>query len=117
MTLAQSKQLREKRRRRVRAIVRGTAERPRLAVFRSLQGLSVQAIDDTTGRTLCAAAWMELGKKYKNTVEGAAKVGELLAEKCAKAGIKQAVYDRGGYRYHGKVKALAEAARAKGLIL
>ncbi len=107
--------LREKRRRRVRAFVRGTAERPRLAVFRSLHGLSVQAIDDVSGRTLCAASWMELGKKYKNTVAGAAQVGELLAEKCGKAKIKEAVFDRGGYRYHGKVKALAEAARAKGL--
>jgi large subunit ribosomal protein L18 len=104
------------RARRVRAKVSGTADRPRLAVHRSLRNLSVQVIDDTTGRTLASVDLRELGKGAKHTIEGATKLGELLGKKCSDAGIKTAVFDRAGYRYHGKVKALAEAARQAGLI-
>lgn len=106
---------RVERKRRVRAKISGTAVRPRLSVFRSLRSISVQAIDDIAGQTLCSASLVELGKSPKHTVESAAKVGALIAEKCAKAGISEAVFDRSGYRYHGKVKALAEGARQGGL--
>ena len=103
------------RKRRVRAKIVGTAECPRLSVFRSLKSISVQAIDDISGKTL-AQANLALLKKAKNTVEGATLVGTALGEALIKLNIKKAVFDRSGYRYHGKVKALAEAARATGLI-
>ena len=103
------------RKRRIRAKISGTATCPRLAVFRSLRSISVQAIDDSAGKTLAQANLAELGKKAKNTVDGAALVGATIAERLAKLKVKKAIFDRSGYKYHGKVKALAEAARAGGL--
>lgn len=103
------------RKRRVRAKISGTATRPRLSVFRSLRSISVQAIDDVSGKTLAQANLVELGKKAKHTVEGAALVGKTIAERLTKLGVAEAVFDRSGYRYHGKVKALAEAIRENGL--
>lgn len=100
------------RKRRVRAKIIGTATRPRLSVFRSLRSLSVQAIDDLTGQTLAQANLRELGPQAQHTVAGAALVGKILAERLEKIGIEEAVFDRSGYRYHGKIKALAEAMRA-----
>jgi large subunit ribosomal protein L18 len=106
------------RRNRVRARVSGSAERPRLSVFRSLRGISVQAIDDVSGNTLCSAYLRELPKtKRTNTVSGAHLVGELVAKKCLEKKISTAVFDRNGYRYHGRVKAVAEGAREGGLIV
>jgi large subunit ribosomal protein L18 len=102
------------RKRRVRAKISGTQEKPRLAVFKSLKGIYVQAIDDVAGKTLASANLTEI-KKAKNTVEGAKEVGKLIAEKCIAAKITAVTYDRAGYRYHGKVKALAEGAREGGL--
>ena len=103
------------RKRRVRAKISGTASCPRLSIFRSLKSISIQAIDDETGKTLAQANLKELGAKVKNTVEGAAAVGKLIAERLAKLDVQEAVFDRSGYRYHGKVKAVAEAARENGL--
>jgi large subunit ribosomal protein L18 len=103
------------RKHRVRAKITGTAIRPRLSVFRSLRNISVQAIDDVSGKTLAQANLAELGKKAKHTVEGAALVGKTIAERLTKLGVAEAVFDRSGYRYHGKVKALAEAIRENGL--
>lgn len=103
------------RKRRVRSKISGTAACPRLSVFRSLTRVSVQAIDDAAGKTLAQADLRELGKKGKNTVEGAAEVGRLIAERLSGLGVKEAVFDRSGYKYHGKVKAIAEAARENGL--
>ena len=103
---------------RIRKKVSGSADRPRLAVFRSLQQVAVQAIDDVAGVTLASAS--SLDKSLKGKVKGsniaaATAVGELIAERLKEKGVTTAIFDRGGYRYHGKVKALAEAARAKGL--
>lgn len=103
------------RARRVRAKISGTAQCPRLSVFRSLRNISVQVIDDASGRTLVSADIRELGKKAGNTVEGASLLGKLIGEKCAKAGIASIVFDRAGYRYHGKVRAVADGAREAGL--
>lgn len=103
------------RARRVRAKVSGTPARPRLSVHRSLRNLSVQVIDDVNGKTLVSGDIRELGAKAKNTVEGASALGALVGGKCLKAGIASVAFDRAGYRYHGKVKALAEAAREAGL--
>jgi large subunit ribosomal protein L18 len=105
--------LRLQRKRRIRAKVSGTAETPRLAVFRSLKDLRVQVINDETGMTIVSANSKEA--KAKNTVEGAKKIGELVAKKCADKKIKKIVFDRAGYKYHGKVKAMAEGAREGGL--
>lgn len=102
-----------KRAKRIRARVQGTPERPRLSVFRSLKGLSAQVIDDTAGKTLAAASTKEA--KAKPTLDGAKKVGELLAKKAKDAGVKAVVFDRAGYKYHGQIKALADAAREGGL--
>lgn len=103
------------RKRRIRAKVIGTAARPRLSVFRSLRNISVQAIDDVTGTTLAQATLAELGTKAKHTVAGAALVGKQIAERLMRLKIKEVIFDRAGYKYHGKVKALADAARAGGL--
>lgn len=100
--------------RRVRAKVSGTAARPRLVVFRSLKSLSVQVIDDLVGRTLVSAHLGEI-KAAKNTVEGALALGKLIGEKCVAAKISAVIFDRAGYRYHGKVKAVADGAREAGL--
>lgn len=114
------KNLREKRHQRVRARVVGTSERPRLSVFRSNKFIYAQVIDDTQGHTVCSVDEAELrskpaGKSVKK-IERAFSVGELLARKALEAGIKQVTFDRGGYRYHGRVKALAEGARKGGLV-
>jgi large subunit ribosomal protein L18 len=106
----------ERRVRRVRARIFGTPERPRLAVERSLRHMRAQIIDDTAGRTLLAASDSEARGKAKGKVEAAAAVGKLLAEKAVKAGIKTVVFDRRSFRYHGRVKALADAAREGGLV-
>ena len=103
------------RKRRVRAKISGTALCPRVSIFRSLKSVSVQAIDDEVGKTLAQATLLELGKKVTNTVAGAAAVGKLLAKRLETIGVKKAVYDRSGYKYHGKVKAVAEALREHGI--
>ncbi len=116
MTVATSRQLRERRHRRVRGKVAGTAERPRLTVFRSNLGIAAQLVDDQTGRTLAAASWQQLKKSFKGSKTGQAKeVGKLLAANAKQAQIESCVFDRGGYLYHGRVKALAEGAREGGL--
>ena len=105
-----------KRRRRVRAKVSGTAERPRLVVFRSNRGIEAQLVDDLEGKTLAAASWLNLKKTFKGSKsEQAAEVGKLLAANAKKANVETVVFDRGGYLYHGRVKALADAAREGGL--
>ncbi len=106
--------LRSRRHRRVRAIVKGTAISPRLSVFRSLRGMVAQLIDDANGKTLCYASSKEIGKK-EGKVNVSAELGKLIAEKAKTKSITKVVFDRGGYKYHGRVKALAEGARAGGL--
>jgi large subunit ribosomal protein L18 len=116
MAVLTKREARDRRHRRVRGKVAGTAERPRLVVFRSNRGIEAQLVDDTAGKTLAAASWLNLRKGFRGTkTEQAAAVGKLLAENAMKAGVKTAVFDRGGYLYHGRVKALAEAARGGGL--
>jgi large subunit ribosomal protein L18 len=104
-----------KRRRRVRAKVHGNAERPRIAVFRSNRGIFAQLIDDDAGRTLAAVNWTEDGLRDLKPMEQATRAGALIAERAKAAGVETAIFDRGGYRYHGRVKALAEGAREGGL--
>ena len=104
-----------RRRRRVRAKVRGTADRPRLAVFRSNKGVQAQLIDDVAGHTLAAVNWTEKDLRELGRMEQAKRAGELLAQRAKDAGVDSVVFDRGGYRYHGRVKALAEGAREGGL--
>jgi large subunit ribosomal protein L18 len=105
-----------RRHRRVRKNVVGTAERPRLAVFRSNAGIEAQVIDDQAGKTLAAASGLHLKKTFKgNKTAQAAEVGKVVAEAAKKAGVEAVVFDRGGYLYHGRVKALADAAREGGL--
>ena len=107
---------RERRHKRIRGKVTGTAERPRLVVFRSNKGVSAQLVDDREAKTLAAASWLNLKKSFKgNKTAQAAEVGKLLAANAKQAGIETAVFDRGGYLYHGRVKALAEGAREGGL--
>jgi large subunit ribosomal protein L18 len=115
MSLATKPQKRLRRRRRVRAKVRGTADRPRLSVFRSNRGIQAQLIDDVRGHTLAAVSWTEPELKELARMEQAKRAGELLAERAKKAGVESCVFDRGGYHYHGKVRALAEGARESGL--
>ena len=115
MTVKSKPQSRLRRRRRVRAKVRGTAERPRLSVFRSNRGIQAQLIDDVAGHTLAAVNWTEGDLKSLKSMEQAKKAGELLAERAKAAGVETVVFDRGGYRYHGRVKALADGAREGGL--
>ena len=105
---------RTKRHRRVRVRVSGTKERPRLAVFRSLNHLYAQLIDDSTSRTLAAASTVEL-KAKGNGMNDAAKVGKAIADKAKAAGVTAVVFDRGGFLYHGRIKALADAVREAGL--
>jgi large subunit ribosomal protein L18 len=115
MTTLTKLEARKRRQRRIRGKVAGTAERPRLAVFRSNAGISAQLVDDGAGRTLAAASWLNL-KKFKGTkTEQANEVGKLLAANAKQAGLESVVFDRGGYLYHGRVKALAEGAREGGL--
>jgi large subunit ribosomal protein L18 len=106
---------RKRRHTRVREKVSGTTECPRLNVFRSNSQIFVQVIDDVTGTTLVSSSSVELKIKNGGNVEGAKAVGKDIAEKCKKAKIKKVVFDRGGYLYHGRVAALAEAARENGL--
>ncbi len=115
MTVITNRQRRQRRRYRVRSKVSGTAERPRLSVYRSNRGVFAQLIDDIDGRTLAAANWTEPELKELRGTEQAKKAGELLAERAKKAGVETCVFDRSGYRYHGRVKALAEGAREGGL--
>ena len=115
MTVATRPAKRLRRRRRVRAKITGTAERPRISVFRSNRGVFAQLIDDTSGRTLAAVNWTEDDLKTLPRMEQATRAGALLAERAKAAGVDTAVFDRGGYRYHGRVKALAEGAREGGL--
>lgn len=100
---------------RVRSKVQGTALRPRLAIHKSLRFITVQAIDDTKGVTLAAAHSKEVGKKVTLSVATAEALAKIVAGRLKKAGIENIVFDRGGYRYHGRVKALAEALRAEGI--
>ena len=110
------REARLRRHRRVRGKIRGSAERPRLLVFRSNRGVFAQLIDDDAGRTLAAASWLELPKAFKgDKTEQAAEVGKRLAQAARKAGVESVVFDRGGYLYHGRVKALADGAREGGL--
>jgi len=115
MAVATKRQSRLRRRRRVRAKISGTAERPRLSVYRSNRGVFAQLIDDRTGRTLAAVNWTEAELRKLNGIEQAKRAGELLAERASAAGVKTCVFDRGGYQYHGRVQALADGAREKGL--
>ena len=115
MTITHAPARRLRRRRRVRAKVHGSAERPRISVFRSNRGIFAQLIDDDAGRTLASVNWIEADLRSLKPMEQAAKAGQLLAERAKAAGVAAAVFDRGGYRYHGRVKALAEGARDGGL--
>ena len=115
MSTLTKREARMRRHRRVRGKVAGTAERPRLTVFRSNRGIFAQLIDDEAGRTLAAASWTSLGKPDGSKTEQAEAVGKALAEAAKKAGIESCVFDRGGYLFHGRVKALAEGAREGGL--
>ena len=115
MTLVSAPQRRLKRRRRVRAKVRGTAERPRISVFRSNRGIAAQLIDDVSGRTLAAAQWTESDLRGLSPMEQAKRVGSTLAERAKAAGITTVVFDRAGNKYHGRVAAVAEGAREAGL--
>ena len=115
MTVVSKPTKRLKRRRRVRAKVRGTAERPRISVFRSNRGIFAQLIDDENGRTLTAVNWTEADLRDLKPMEQATKAGQLLAQRAKEAGVETVVFDRGGYQYHGRVKALAEGAREGGL--
>ena len=115
MTVLTAPARRLKRRRRVRAKVRGSAERPRIAVFRSNRGVSAQLIDDDAGRTLASVSWMESELRSLKRMDQAKRAGALLAERASAAGVQTAVFDRGGYQYHGRVQALAEGAREGGL--
>jgi large subunit ribosomal protein L18 len=115
MTVVTKPQARLKRRHRVRAKVSGTAERPRISVFRSNRGIHAQLIDDLSGRTLAAVSWTESDLRGLKPMEQARKAGELLAERAKAAGVDSALFDRGGYRYHGKVKAFADGVREGGL--
>jgi large subunit ribosomal protein L18 len=110
-----SRKLRERRRKRIRGKITGTAERPRLAVFRSNAGISAQLIDDHAGKTIAAAGWQGLKTFKGSKTDQAKEVGKLLAANAKAAGVNACVFDRGGYLYHGRVKALAEGAREGGL--
>jgi large subunit ribosomal protein L18 len=115
MTVTTKDQQRLRRRRRVRAKVSGTAERPRISVFRSNRGISAQLVDDLAGRTLAAVNWIEPELRDLPRMEQAAKAGQLLARRAQEQGIEHAVFDRGGYQYHGRVKTFAEGVREGGL--
>jgi large subunit ribosomal protein L18 len=115
MTVLTKQQRRLRRRRRVRARIVGTPERPRLSVYRSNRGIFAQLVDDAKGHTLAAVNWIEPELRELKASERAKRSGELLAERAKAAGIESCVFDRGGYKYHGRVKALAEGAREGGL--
>ncbi len=115
MTVITKERRRLKRRRRVRAKISGTAARPRISVFRSNRGLSAQLVDDISARTLAAVNWFEPELQSLGKAERTKRAGELLAERSKAAGISEAVFDRGGYQYHGHVRAFAEAIREAGI--
>jgi large subunit ribosomal protein L18 len=115
MSKLTSRQLRIRRHKRVRKHIAGTAERPRLVVFRSNRGIAAQLVDDTVGRTIAAASSLDVRSGKGTKSDQATEVGKLLAANAKKADVKAVVFDRGGYLYHGRVKALAEAAREGGL--
>lgn len=115
MTVRTNPQRRLRRRRRVRAKVNGTAQRPRISVFRSNRGIFAQLVDDEGGRTLAAVNWTEAELRALHGADQARRAGAVLAERAKSAGIESAVFDRGGYKYHGRVKAFADGAREAGL--
>jgi large subunit ribosomal protein L18 len=115
MTVMTKRQARLRRRRRVRARIVGTAERPRLSVYRSNRGVFAQLIDDGKGHTVAAVNWIEPELRKLTAGDQAKKAGEVLAERAKAAGVESCVFDRGGYQFHGRVKALAEGAREGGL--
>jgi len=116
MAVLTKPEARARRHKRVRGKVYGTAERPRLVVVRSNAGIEAQLVDDIEGKTLAGATWLHLKKSFKgNKTQQAAEVGKLLAERAKQANVESVVFDRGGYLFHGRVKALAEAAREGGL--
>jgi large subunit ribosomal protein L18 len=117
MTQGSTTAARHKRHERIRLRVEGTVERPRLAVFRSLNHIQAQVIDDTTGRTLAAASSLEkeLKAAKQAKTDEAKAVGRLLAERARSAGVERVVFDRAGFKYHGRIKSLADAAREAGL--
>jgi large subunit ribosomal protein L18 len=115
MTVLTKPQARLRRHKRVRGKVSGTAERPRLVVSRSNRGIVAQLVDDASGKTLASASWLQVKSFKGNKSAQAAEVGKLLAQKAKDAKVGSAVFDRGGYLYHGRVKALADGAREGGL--
>jgi large subunit ribosomal protein L18 len=115
MTVLTKRQSRLRRRRRVRARIVGSAERPRLSVYRSNRGVFAQLVDDAKGHTVAAVNWIEPELRKLSASEQAKRAGELLAERAKAAGVESCVFDRGGYQFHGRVKALAEGAREGGL--
>jgi large subunit ribosomal protein L18 len=115
MTVITKERRRLKRRRRVRAKISGTATRPRISVFRSNRGLCAQLVDDTSAHTLAAVSWFEPELRSLGKAERTKRAGELLAERSKAAGISEAVFDRGGYQYHGHVRAFADAIREAGI--
>jgi large subunit ribosomal protein L18 len=115
VTVLTKPQRRLKRRRRVRAKVYGTAERPRISVFRSNRGIFAQLIDDGRGHTLAAVNWTEADLRNLTGSDQARKAGAVLADRAKAVGVESAVFDRGGYKYHGRVKAFADGAREAGL--
>jgi large subunit ribosomal protein L18 len=115
MSVLTVRNARIRRHKRVRGKVSGTAERPRLVVFRSNRGIEAQLVDDLEGKTLAAASWLQLKGAKGSKTDQAAAVGKLLAQNAKKADVETVVFDRGGYLYHGRVKALADAAREGGL--
>ncbi len=117
MTVTTKPQQRLRRRRRIRQKVRGNAERPRLSVFRSNRGIFAQLVDDDSGRTIASVNWTESELRGLDPMQQAKQAGETLAKRAGDAGVSTCVFDRGGYRYHGRVKALADGAREGGLKL
>ena len=115
MSVLTVRNARIRRHKRVRGKVSGTAERPRLVVFRSNRGIEAQLVDDLEGKTLAAASWLQLKGTKGSKTDQATAVGKLLAQNAKKADVETVVFDRGGYLYHGRVKALANAAREGGL--
>jgi len=115
MTDLTKRQRRLRRRRRVRARIIGTAERPRLSVYRSNRGVFAQLVDDARGHTVAAVNWTEPELRKLAAAAQAKRAGELLAERAKATGVESCVFDRGGYQYHGRVQALAEGAREGGL--
>jgi large subunit ribosomal protein L18 len=115
MSVVTKRERRTRRRRRVRAKIRGTADRPRLSVYRSNRGVFAQLIDDDAGATVASVAWMEPELRELGSMEQAKRAGAVLAERAKEAGVETCVFDRSGYRFHGRVRALAEGAREAGL--